>query len=165
MTNYLIALITGTFAAAVIGILTPNGEGDGIAKHVRLITSLFLICLLVMPIKEWIQTIDGIINGRVDDLFPYETSAELDYKEQMEEALGKSSKQYFTQMLSETLQSQFSIHEKELRCNIQWKESHEEFAPIRVTVILSGSAIWKNPKQIAAFVQELLGCECITAIE
>ena len=50
-------------------------------------------------------------------------------------------------------------------CAVLWEEEDGIAAPARVTVILSGGSIWKDPNAIEATVSALLGCECVTAIE
>lgn len=162
--EYLLSVIGASLLAALIGILSPKGEGDGIAKHMRLLTSLFLICVLISPIKTVTEALSGWISGEVS--FPWEgEELESDYREQMNEAIESASKEYFINTLTETLRTQFSMEAGSVRCQVKWENAGEELRPVRVTVILSGGAIWKNPELIEAFVEELLGCECITAIE
>lgn len=163
MKTYFISLVVAALIVAMIGILSPEGERGGIAKHLKLLTSLFLICVLISPLKSVAQDLFDLANGNLDWL---ETDdPEEDYRQQMNDALDASSKSYFTQMLTQTLQTQFSIESGELCCQIQWSDENDELKPTKVTVILSGKAIWVNPEKIESYVTELLGCECVTAIE
>lgn len=162
--NYLLTVIGASLLAALIGILAPKGEGEGLSKHLRLLTSLFLICVMISPIKGLTETVTGWING--DVTFPWEETEDEDhYREQMDEALESASKEYFTRQLTEAIKSQFSMEDGSVRCQIRWESNQEELRPARVAVILSGASIWKNPEHIEAFVEELLHCECVTAIE
>ncbi len=68
-------------------------------------------------------------------------------------------------MLTVTIEKQFGIEAGEVRCLVAWEQEGETLTPTRVTVVLSGKAIWKDPHAIEAFVTELLGCDCTTAIE
>ena len=88
-----------------------------------------------------------------------------DYTAQMEEAVQSASKTYFAQSLTQMLEQRFSITPGEVRCSIQWAEGDDGMQPLKITLILSGSAIWKNPADMEEFVTGLLGCECVTAIE
>ena len=45
MKTYLLSLLTASLIAAMVGILAPEGERGGLAKHLRLLTSLFLVCV------------------------------------------------------------------------------------------------------------------------
>lgn len=164
MEAYLISLLSAASVAALIGLLTPDGTGGGIARHMRLLISLVLICLLLSPLQGAIDALVGFANG--DYTLPDIDSTEKnDYQTQMEEALKASSKVYFIQMLTETLEREFSIASGSVRCAVIWNDSAAELSPTRVTVILSGGAIWKDPAPIEEFITSLLGCECVTAIE
>ena len=164
MKSYFLSLIAASMIAALVGILSPSGEKGGIAKHVKLLTSLFLVCVLISPLKQTLSGLRDWING-VPELPSVEVPEKDPYKQQMEEALQGASTAYFTQMLTQMLEQQFSITTGEVRCNVQWHSENGTLTPVRVTVILSGKAIWRDPEQIEQFVQELLGCTCVSAIE
>ena len=164
MEAYLIAILSAASVAALIGILTPEGAGGGIARHMRLLISLVLICILISPLRSAIDILSELASG--DFTVPSIDSTEKnDYQTQMEEALNASSKVYFIQMLTELLEREFSIETGSVRCAVRWNDNEPELSPIRITVILSGDAIWKDPAPMEAFVTSLLGCECVAAIE
>ncbi len=164
MEAYVISVIAASLIATVIGILTPRGERGGIAAHVKLLTSLFMICVLVSPLKGVIQRIEELSSGDWRDLFG-EVAVEEDYRAQMEHTMQEASTEYFTQMLTQALESQFDMQSGTVRCCVEWSPDSENLHPTRVTVILSGASIWKNPHAIESFVTELLDCTCVTAIE
>jgi hypothetical protein len=83
----------------------------------------------------------------------------------MEQALGDASTAYFTEMLTQMLEKRFEITPGEVRCIVVWNEEDGATVPKQVTVVLSGKAIWKNPQDMEAFVEGLLGCPCSSAIE
>ena len=163
MKAYLLSLITAALVAALVNILTPNGDRGGIAAHQRLITSLFLVCVLIAPAEGVIKSLRNFADGDLLEFLPNDSPTQKDYQEQMNDALNASSERYFTQMLTQTLCEAFAIPSDEVRCAVSWDKT--ESTPTRVTVILSGASIWKDPHAIEDFVTELLGCECITAIE
>ena len=94
-----------------------------------------------------------------------EGEGEEDYRTELESSMNSASASYFGEMLTQTLEAQFSIQTGDVRCAVKWENNGENLAPTRVTVYLSGKAIWQDPRAIEAFVGELLGCECITVIE
>ena len=151
-------------ATVLIGILTPEGTRGGLGKHVKLLTSLFLVCVLIAPLADLIRGLRSLTDG-VDPPSAPPLQGEDDYRQEMESALQDASASYFTQMLTQMLESEFGIRTGEVRCNVTWKREEDSLSPTRVCVILSGSAIWKDPSAIENFVSELLGCECVSAIE
>ncbi len=158
MKTYLLSVLAAALIISLIGILAPNGAQSSL----KLITSLFFLCVIAAPLPNWLENLPD----RIDELVtaPDGGSAEDDYRQQANEALDGASKTYLAQALTQYLEQKFSIPQGEVRCQILWSEE-ESATPEKVTVILSGTAIWKNPDSIEAAVTELLGCECVTAIE
>ncbi len=164
MKDYLIGLLAASMIAALVGLLTPDGERGGIGKHVKLLTALFLVCVLIAPIGSAIEGLKKLFEGGID-LPGMEETPDQSYQEELSGALENASTAYFTQMLTQVLENQFQIPAGELRCAVSWESVGEALKPTRVTVVLSGSAIWKDPRAIEDFVEELLGCNCVSAIE
>ena len=149
---------------ALVGILTPAGERGGIEKHMKLLTSLFLLCVILSPLTDLVGSLrDRFENSLLPD---GEVDSQADsYKEQMEQSLQNASSAYFVRLLTELLEERFEISQGDLVCAVQWKQEGDALSPTHVTLILSGSAIWKDPRVMEDFVEELLGCTCNSAIE
>lgn len=157
MKEYLLSVLAAALAISLIGILAPNGSQSAL----KLLSALFFLCMIAAPLPQWLSALPK----RIEEITtPPQNTAEQDYQQQATDALNAASKAYLAQILTQFLEEKFSIPTGEVRCAIRWAEG-EEALPERVTVILSGSAIWKNPKDIEAAVTNLLGCECVTAIE
>ena len=159
MQTYLLSLLGGALAAALVGILAPEGA----SRHIRLVSSLFLICVLVAPLPKAIGSVSSWFEELEEAADAGESGGD-DYAAQLEAAMESASRSYFAQSLTQMLEQRFSIPAGEIRCTVRWQQD-EELRPERVTLVLSGSAIWKNPAEMEEFVTGLLGCECVTAIE
>lgn len=159
---YILSLIATVFAVTLVGILAPGGDG-GSARHLRLLTSLVLICVLISPALSLAEGVRDLLDGN----FAFEDDAGVgeDYSSALRESMNATSKHYFVQMLTQTLAERFFIAEDDIRCRVEWKTEGENLRPTLVTVVLSGRAIWKNTAEIEQYVTSLLGCECISAIE
>ena len=160
MKEYIVSLITAALVAALIGVLSPEGEGGGLSRHMRLLCTLFLLCVIVAPLGGALGTLSDALG---DTLAPPDAnggSAE-DYQAQLDEALSSAAKPYFAELLIKSIEKEFSIPTGEVRCAIRWGEE----SPERISIILSGSAIWQDPAPIEQFVRETIGCECVSAIE
>lgn len=164
MTSYLLSLIATALVIVLYKVLSPSGERDGLAKHLRLLTALLLVISLLSPILAIIDGTKRIVNGEIELPWENETSTE-DYSEELKSVLDSASASYFSDMLTQTIEKNFEIDRGDIRCAIQWKRDGESLSPDRVTVILSGNAIWKDPAEIERFVSALLGCTCVSAIE
>ena len=160
MKSYLYALLLVALATALVGILSPDGEKGGMGKHLRLLSSLLLICVLIAPLKSGIASLLEWSRGEIRIPGLEEPDPEAD-RLQFQEQLDNASREYICQMLTQTLEQEFSIPSGEVRCMIQWDGE----TPTLVTVVLSGSAIWKDPEIIEEYVSTLLDCPCQSAIE
>ena len=161
MQAYLLSLLITALVGTLVGLLCPDG---GISKYVRLLSSLALICVLISPVKGAVESVrDFFANGIT--LPDADTENREELFDRFEAATDEASKSYFTQALTQLLETQFSMPTGTVRCDVAWNKKGEELIPNRVTVFLSKSSIWKDPHAIEDFVTSLLNCECITAIE
>lgn len=160
MKDYLYALLTVSLAAALAGILSPEGEKGGILKHIRLLSALLLICVLILPLQSGISYLIALQEEKI--ALPEWLEAPVESSQpELQEQLDQLSKEYFSQTLTARLEAQFAIATGEVRCIVKW----ENDSPVLITVVLSGKAIWKDPEAIENFVSGLVGCECQSAIE
>lgn len=160
MKSYLYALLLVALATALVGILSPDGEKGGMGKHLRLLSSLLLICVLIAPLKSGISYLLEWSRGEIPIPGLKEPDPEGD-RLQFQEQMDNASREYVCQMLTQDLEQEFSIPTGDVRCMIQWNGD----TPTLVTVVLSGSAIWKDPEVIEEYVSALLDCPCQSAIE
>lgn len=158
MKEYLLSVLAAALVIALVGILAPNGSGSSL----KLVSALFLLLAIAAPLPKLLTSIPQ----RIEDLFQVggQKGDEEDFRQETDLTLENASKAYLAQSLTQLLEEKFSIPAGEVRCTVRWVEG-DEIRPEKVTVILSGSAIWKNPAPIEETVTQLLGCECVTAIE
>lgn len=158
MKEYLLSVLSAALIIALVGMLTPNGATNSL----KLISALFLLLSISAPLPKLLTSIPN----QIENLFQANGAdgEEEELRQQADLTLENASKTYLAQSLTNLLEQKFSIPTGEVRCTIRWAEG-DQAKPEKVTVILSGSAIWKNPDQIEATVTELLGCPCTTAIE
>ena len=160
---YTISIFATALLITVVDILAPTGNGGGLARHLRLVTSLVLVCILISPTVALVEKLGELANGEWE--LGDNSQTQEGYNEQMQHALDNASKEYFEEMLTQTLCEQFDITEGDIRTHVEWVGDTTDLRPQKVTVILSGKAIWKNPAKIEEYVSSLLECECASAIE
>ena len=165
MKSYFLSIAATALIASIVSILSPAGEGGGISRHLKLFTSLLLVCVLISPIGGWIGGIQDWFNGEL--AFPWEDTEKNIENNNLQDRLDEMSTEYFTALLTETLEREFSIETGDLRCVVIWQSENDpdHLRPERVTLLLSGRAIWKNTEAMEDFVTSLLGCACTSAIE
>lgn len=159
MNSYFLSLLGAALLAALVGVLAPGGAAAGLGKHLRLITVLVLFCVIAAPLPGLIAKLNGLPSLSPD------TEQDYDFEARSREALDSSSRAYFARALTEHLEEKFGLAQGEIRCAVSWSDTGSEAKPAAVTLIFSGSAKWKNPHEPEAYVSELLGCPCDSAID
>ena len=159
--TYILSIFATALLITVVDILAPSS--GGVSKHLKLICSLVFICVLVSPTVSLAQRLKEFANGNWE--FEMEGDVEDHYSSELQNALDNASLAYFEGMLKQTLCEQFDIAEDDLRVSVEWSGEGEKLRPRKVTLLLSGKAIWKDPAKMEGFVSSLLDCDCVSAIE
>lgn len=160
---YMLSIFATALLITVVDILAPSGTNGGLSKHLKFMTSLVFVCILISPTVSLAERLGEFANGNWE--FDVEGDIENHYAEELQNALDDASRDYFEGMLTKTLCEQFEIAEDDIRTHIEWSGEGENLRPRKVTVILSGKAIWKNSAKIEEYVSSLLDCDCVSAIE
>ena len=160
MKAYILTIFATALIMTVVDILAPNGAT---ARHLKLLGTLVFVCVLISPTVSLAQKLQDFANGEWETKF--EGEIEDHYSSELQNALDDASFAYFEGMLKQTLCQEFAIAEDDLRVRVEWAGTGTEMRPQKVTVILSGKAIWKDPAKIEGYVTSLLDCDCVSAIE
>ena len=161
--TYMLSIFATALLITVVDILAPSSAGSGLSKHLKLILSFVFVCVLISPTVSFAEHLLEFANGNWE--FGVEEDVENHYATELQNALDDASKDYFEDMLTLTISQEFDILEDDLRVIVEWDGVGESLRPKKVTLILSGSAIWKNPAKMEEYVSSLLNCDCVSAIE
>lgn len=147
-------------------IISPDGVRSGIKKHMKLICSLCLLCVMISPVSELIEGIKNIGNGNANvggDESGLHSMYESIYEGNIEEGFGDG----IGEKVKERLLSEFSIPKDQCRVEISFADNDGDGfrEPYRITVILSGGAVFKDPRSIEARISEIFACKCVCAVE
>ena len=159
---YLLSIFATALLITVVDILAPASAG-GLSKHLKLVLSFVFVCVLISPTVTLAERLLAFSNG--DWEFDIEGDIEDHYSSELQDALDNASRDYFEGMLTQTLCNEFEIAEDDLRVRVEWDGVGESLRPQKVTLILSGNAIWKNSAKMEEYVSSLLNCDCVSAIE
>ncbi len=152
MGGYLYALAVAAVAISVVSALAPASMNT----HVRALCALCVICLVCAPLTS---AITALTKGEwvIPDSWLLEDAEQIpepDYQQFSQELLAGQ--------LTLLLEKQFSLSSGDVQVYAAW---NEDGSPARVTLVLSGKAIWQDPDPIKAYVKELLGCECVIVLD
>ena len=165
MRAYIYSVVCMAAMGGIVLAVSPEGVKSGIKKHMRLICSVCILCVMISPLIELIsgiKDIGGGLQGISDDgglQDFYESIYEDSSGEGIVEAVGDAVKSQ--------LYESFAIDYSDIRVEVELAEGNgDRFRePKKITVILSGMAIFNDPRPIEKLIRERFGCECACAIE
>ena len=160
MKAYFLSVVLTALLGGIASEILP--ERSGTRPHLKLVTGLCVLLVLVLPAKDTIRALADFA-GRLDlgVLLENEESREH-YEEILDSALWHYSEEELAERLGALLRREFELSEGECRTRVWFGE---EGVPQKVLVLLSGGAVFSDPYRIEAYVNELFSCPCDVAVE
>ncbi len=127
----------------------------------RLVFGLCVVIVCISPIKDIINGIGELDLGALtvpeQDRGKYEEIFDSSYTHAEAEELKRGIKRL--------LFDRFGVETHECSVSVKLRSSdREKNELLRISVILSGSAIFKNTDEIEEYLERIFGCEVITVI-
>lgn len=155
--EYVVSVLSASFAAGIFGILLP--EKSGVAKYVRYLASLALVLCIILPLREPAarllsfaadpNTLDGVIDEELKK-----------YTEQTNEQIIGQNSDIICSAIKEELKEKLGIPAHECDVTLELERGEGEVRILKVNVFLSGYSMWKDQKEIKSLVRELVGSDC-----
>ena len=167
MKEYVYSIVCLAAAGGLACLLSPEGSGGGLKKHVKLISSVCLLCVLVSPLtgimadlSDWLS---GISAEEIVGSEELESSYEKSYFDNLRSIYGDDLEGAVCHFLKQEL----GIPEDECRAIVELgnEGGEDAYAPRRITVVLSGRSILRDPSMVKRVVSKAFECECLCAIE
>ena len=163
MKSYLITIIITSICIGIYNIISPLHHG--IEKYSKMIGMLIVVCIMISPIKELIDSLDknGFENIK-DSILDTDNISKDEYNEIFKDYLNRFSIDEIKQKIKDALHQRFEIPEDE--CEISVFTQYDEGLKLSsIQILLSGKSIFKNPYTIEEYFEELLGCTCQVLIK
>lgn len=158
MSGYLLSVVAAALMVGAIGALVPEGAGGGTRRTVCFLGSLCVLCMLIAPLGELVDSLERLGDG-LAGVFDRE-QAEEQYERQYLEQLVRYGADSASDALRGHICERFDISREQCHVSAVVGEREGELYIDSVTVILSGSALLRDPYEIEAYIGELLGCRC-----
>ncbi len=167
MREYIYGIVVLSAAMSVIFALTPEGRGQGLKKHIRLISSICLLCVLIEPAAELIDGIRDMGENIFGSIADSENELYERYDSIYEDYLDGKYGENIGQAVKDALYEKFGIKNENCRISTEFSYSEEYGVkvPRKITVVLRKSAVLTDPLAVKDFVSELFGCEAEVALE
>jgi hypothetical protein len=157
MQQYLMGLFTLALCCAVVELLAPAGEGGGIARHIKLLSALCLLCTLISPLISLLQN-GGELPKIWEDWFKEWTDTDEEIKEWedrwQEESEGLDIA-YAQLMVADMIREEFGLEASDVRVELLLDE--EEGSVKEARVALTGKAIWVDTHRMEAYIKDTFG--------
>lgn len=135
----------------VIGMISPEGD---VKKYIRFLGALCLLCAMVSPIYSAFAENDF----ELDSIFSVEGEDEVDYEQIYSSSLAEGSRDAARDALKAKIMQEFELDAESFDVEIELSEAADKAIGVRVE--LHSSAVFADPRDIAAFVNETAECSC-----
>ena len=164
MKAYILTVVWTSVIASAVLLFTPEGSGGGIGKHIKLLTSLVLLCAVTDPLLSFIKSISNngidVLKDEIRQSAPQADPYQNIFYEELSKMTAEDLENELKALISET----FSIDREDLEVRAEYVIDGNSLSFKRIVVILSGKAIFKDPYDIEAYVREISLIECICRI-
>ena len=161
MKEYIISVITVAVVGSVVSVLSPEGEGGGIARHTRLLFGLCVIFVCFSPIKDaiiWMRELD------IDAILPEEEQNASEYESIFNGTYAEVEVDNLKEGIKGVIEDKFGLDPLCVEVSVKLSEQGDVRILERVVITLYGSAIWADTGRIEQYLSSLLGCEIVTVI-
>ncbi len=160
MRDYFLSVILTALFGGITTELLP--ENSGVKPHLKLLTGLCVLLVLVLPAKDAIASVAELA-GRLDLGALIEGEEERgEYEDILDSALSRYSEEEIGRCLGALIGKRFDLREGDCRARV-WLGDGGEVR--KALILLSGSAVLTDPYAIEAYVNGLLDCPCDVAVE
>ena len=163
MKGYIFSLLGAAIIAGIAEVVVPAGEGGGLKKQIRAVSSLIILCVIIAPAGK---RIDFDFDSIADAIFgDFEEGGDYQkYEDIMKDGLTAAGLKNIESGLAVLLSDRFGVPEGECEVRAFAEGGGDDAYLSKVVIELSGGSIFKNPYEIEDYVSELLDCECAVTI-
>ncbi len=165
MTQYLMGLFVLGLCCAAVELLAPAGEGGGIARHIKLMSALCLLCVLISPVTTLLRDGESIKDRLENWVSQWTDGQEMteDFADRWQTESERLDAAYAGELIAQMLESEFEIAASDVRVELVLAQSGETIDEIRVA--LTGRAIWVDTHKMEAYIHDTFGCDATIYIE
>ena len=163
MNGYVISIACVSVICSLASLISPEGEGGGLGKQIRLISALVLTVVCISPVAALMEALSSFDPSLL--LPEIEDEGNGEYGEIFDGAFELSEERELENRISQILLEKFEISDDECSVSFVISEGEEGRVLERIFILLRGSAIWKDTGEIEGYLYNIFGCEIVTAIE
>ena len=158
MSGYILLLSSVSVFCGIIHILAPKGEDGGLKSNVRLVCTLALLCVALVPIGGSLAELEGVELDFSDVLERDELAEE--YEESFSLAMKEYSEEETERACERILFERFDLKEGDIEVDVFSSVENDVIRVERADIVIYFGAISQKPKELSDAVSDLLLCEC-----
>ena len=166
MKNYILTLLAASLAAAVVELLSPKGEGDRLVSHIRMIGGLFLLVVLLDPLRTGISLLRdaaaGDLPSRVESLIP--SAIETNYDAVFGDSLTNLGEAEVESWAMAILETHFGVSSEDCLVAVDCAYEADTLFATELRIALWGRSALEDPHPIEVYFTEQLGCPCYVTV-
>lgn len=152
MSEGVLGLFGVALGAALLDFLLPGKESSGVRSAVRFLTALAVLCLLLSPFLSMLGSVGEALEGEI----AFEEEADrAAFEECFADTVNARGLAEGERLLLAYLEEEFDVGQE--NCEISL-ELGEEGTLSCVRVFFSGTALLKDPDEIARALEDKLNC-------
>ena len=159
MKEYIFILIGVSIICGIVQTLAPDSSGDGIKKHVKLVSSLCILCLILAPISTIISGLSE--NGlKLGEWWGEGEVSEERYAEVYKESMEQYTAEELGEKCKNMVADRFEIDRDIFDVNVFVVCENERLTVDRAVLSLHKTTDQNDPRLILEYISSLLECEC-----
>lgn len=161
MKEYAFSLVCVSVMAALFTLLCPSDAAT--QKYFRFTVGLTVICALFLPLGNAKEIINGDYIAKIEEFFgSQEDSGNTSY---FAESFEKYGSDYVNAQIVKDVVEKFDIDISNCRAVSSFSYRDGGVCFEKITLIISGKAIWKDSHAIEDYIRDTYMCEGVVAIE
>lgn len=166
MQGYVMGLFGLAICCAVVEFFTPEGEGAGIARHIKWMSGICLLLVLWTPLSALLRGGGSVPDRLADALENWLNEGEASKEEFDQIWQGEQERldlAYAAETIKQLIAEQFNLSLGDLSVQVQTDETGERLSLVRIG--LSGRAIWIDTHKLQSFIEQQFQCESTIYLE
>ena len=159
MKEFIITVVGVCLFGGIIELLSPEGEGGGIKKHMKLLASLCVLTVISAPLVSFCRALSNTDAESITDLFEIE-HYENKYDEIFNESISRYTAEELGRICEERVMVALGIKEEDVDIEVVTENIDGVISVNSARIIIYPSAIAHDPRDIKAIVENMLECEC-----
>ena len=161
MKEYLFSIIIVSIIGSVVSVLSPEGEGGGLSRHVKLAAG---VCVILVCFAPAVNAIEWVRDFDIESVLPDAEGDKTEYESIFDSTYSDAETDLLCEGIKAMVAERSGLDPLSFTVSVRLSGEGNDRRLSRVTLTLYGSAIWADTGEIERYLSSALGCEIVTII-